>query len=623
MRWIMHRLKLFLLALSVLYFHVGRITSIQDDDELNTDVFEANQGISIDNVKQFSVSKQNDTDSDLVQNNVDTNGYILYCPCMGRFGNQADQLLGSLAFAKGLNRTLVLPPWIIYPPSNPFTSEQVEFSRWFSVKNLRKYHKVIGMEEFMKELAPKIWPKGKRYGFCYMFRNGKSCGMKDGNPFGPFWDHFDINFDGYFEHRGILWGSNDESVAKEWLERFPVSQYLVMAFQGAPGDYPSLERNQAIQKYIKFSDHINSLSDKFIIKEMKGEAFVAVHLRNGGDMVNVCNEIKKQDIDKLFCSEQCTGYRNKRKLTYEMCAPSKKEIIRKVEKYLKKLETKRLFIGSDHDSMADEFKKAFKNVKVSIHRREAVEEADHAIVDIAIMSKATYFIGNCVSSFTAFVRRQRESAGKPVDFFESRKCTLKFIPSHKLAAKFILRFNTNADPLLLIKIECFEMICQQQAGDFQKCESIFDKANSIHKHGKYSPRLVERIVSASSQGNRATKESCDISQLPTGEIYVNQKLQINSSNWDDCKQFIIEERIVHARLHCIDVCYRDEHCRSINYQEIENGKLKCVLFNAPSSELFPMNCLDSNPLHVGDGFNLVAQEDVDIVFDRIKEVTWI
>ena len=82
-------------------------------------------------------------------------GYLAYCPCMGRFGNQADQFIGSLAFARGVGRTLVLPPWVMYTTS----MGRVEMLDWDSVFNftvLEECHKVITMQQFMEEQADQI-----------------------------------------------------------------------------------------------------------------------------------------------------------------------------------------------------------------------------------------------------------------------------------------------------------------------------------------------------------------------------------------------------------------------------------------------------------------------------------
>ncbi|XP_033739248.1 uncharacterized protein LOC117326599 [Pecten maximus] len=92
----------------------------------------------------------------------DERGYILFCLCMGRFGNQAEHFLGGLAFAKAVDRTLILPPWRTY--------KNVPFNEWFDVTSVGEYHRVITAEDFMEKLAPKYWPQGNRTGYCFGYQ---------------------------------------------------------------------------------------------------------------------------------------------------------------------------------------------------------------------------------------------------------------------------------------------------------------------------------------------------------------------------------------------------------------------------------------------------------------------
>lgn len=152
----------------------------------------------------------------------------------GRFGNQADHFLGSLAFSKGLNRTLILPPWVEYRYGET-KSQQVPFDKYFKVETLKLYHDVITMETFMNEIAPDIWPNEKRISFCYTQRSGSetnSCNAKFGNPFGPFWDTFNISFIKSEFYSPLNYDIHNSAMTQKWKNKYPQSIWPVLAFTG-------------------------------------------------------------------------------------------------------------------------------------------------------------------------------------------------------------------------------------------------------------------------------------------------------------------------------------------------------------------------------------------------------
>src|SRR6218665_3997587 len=61
--------------------------------------------------------------------------------------------------------------------------------------------------------------------YCFSHRRGilsaddGGCNAKDGNPFGPFWDTFHIDFDGSKYYGPLHYDTKDPRLAQQWTEK--------------------------------------------------------------------------------------------------------------------------------------------------------------------------------------------------------------------------------------------------------------------------------------------------------------------------------------------------------------------------------------------------------------------
>lgn len=346
-------------------------------------------------------------------------------PISGRFGNQADHFLGVLNFAKSLNRTLILPPWIEYRQGE-LRSVQVPFANYFQVEPLRKFHHVITMERFMKHLADEVWPKDDRRSFCYMERKSlsgstkKDCHAKEGNPFGPFWDEFAIDFVGSEFFTPFNYDTHHSpNMVDKWHAKYPAADWPVLAFTGAPATFPVQAENVPLQQYLVWTEPMQSLASDWVKTNLPKGAYIGVHLRNGVDWTRACEHIGSSP--NLFAAAQCLGYRNEMgDATMDMCMPSKDIIIKQIRRQIKlhnerhpSNTIKSIFVASDSDHMITELNTALKRQKIQAYR--STEKNPH--FDLVVLEKSNVFIGNCISSFTAFVKRARDVHGLPSAFW--------------------------------------------------------------------------------------------------------------------------------------------------------------------------------------------------------------
>lgn len=158
--------------------------------------------------------------------------------------------------------------------------------------------------------------------FCYTARGNVggdgvegSCNAKEGNPFGPFWDTFNIDFVGSEFYGPLHYDIHHSDMAVRWAEKYPAKKWpgrtpsftlcpsfvfsvcvfdfslikilsAVLAFTGAPASFPVQLENRDLHKYLRWSDSIQKEAKYFVQNKLPKGAFVGLHLRNGIDWVS-------------------------------------------------------------------------------------------------------------------------------------------------------------------------------------------------------------------------------------------------------------------------------------------------------------------------------------------------
>lgn len=169
------------------------------------------------------------------------------------------------------------------------------------------------------------------------------------------------------------------------------------------------------------------------------EPYISIHLRSGPDWETACELLlKENDMKQLFSSNQCSGYASpsrplKNRLEHGTCLPSRDNVIERLREALRDVELmlntniKFVHIATDHDQpkLWDQLARSFANITFVKEKQNSEPELMVALVDLFLMAHADGFVGNCVSSYSAFAARMRTEQldRKRLTFYFGQKFT--------------------------------------------------------------------------------------------------------------------------------------------------------------------------------------------------------
>lgn len=70
----------------------------------------------------------------------------------------------------------------------------------------------------MTQLSRDHWPPNERYSYCRVPIDDSGCGLKQGSPFGPFWDEIGVDFISSV-YTGLSYDVHIPGVANDWLTK--------------------------------------------------------------------------------------------------------------------------------------------------------------------------------------------------------------------------------------------------------------------------------------------------------------------------------------------------------------------------------------------------------------------